>query len=291
VSYDLVVAGAAPGWRALRAALPTPDLAGLPEANADDGWPGGRLRLHRAGVSTRATELVAEREGRVRIEIRALAAPEDYDLALDVAEALARVAGVAAVEADYFGAVPLPDLRRLHGADWRQEQALSGARALAALIAEGRGPIAVPGPVRACWIGARLLGELERAGPPATLPDRMIATVRQLQWDLPAGTRDAGVFVSGGAAGDADGAGAPARETRFAVWLPDEALVIPRVDYVALRAATGDVVMVSAATVPALAGPRATPLDECQLLVPPIPPDEWAAIVARARPLAATPRR
>ena len=182
MSYDLVVAGAAPGWRALRAALATPDLAGLPEASADDGWPGGRLRLHRAGISTRATELVAEPEGRVRIEIRALAAPEDCDLALDVAEALARLAGAAAVEADYFGAVSLADLRRLHGADWRHEQAQSGARALGALIADGRGPIAVPGPVRACWIGARLLGEVERAGPPATVRTVPSCNCRQAKW-------------------------------------------------------------------------------------------------------------
>ena len=64
--------------------------------------------------------------------------------------------------------------------------------------------------------------------------------MRRVQWDIPAGFRDAGVFASGGR-GNGDG---PGRETRFAVWLGDENLVIPCVDYVALRVAEGEIVMV-----------------------------------------------
>ena len=44
--------------------------------------------------------------------IRALAWPDDCDLALRVAEAAARLAGAATVEADYYGAIELGELRR-----------------------------------------------------------------------------------------------------------------------------------------------------------------------------------
>ena len=107
--------------------------------------------------------------------------------------------------------------------------------------------------------------------------------MRRVQWEVPEGFRDAGVFVSG----DDDGHG---RKTRFAVWLPGEDLVFPRVDYVALRATKGEVVMVPFAAVAALAGPNATLFDECQLLVRAIGGDAWTALIARARPLAASPR-
>ena len=131
---------------------------------------------------------------------------------------------------------------------------------------------AMPGPNRACYIGERLLAELEAAGPPDTLSDRVLATMRRVQWDVPAGFRDAGVFVSG-RAGDGD---RPERETRFAIWLPAENLILPRVDYVALRVTEGEIVMVPFAAVAELAGPHGTLLDECQLLVRASPPKTGA---------------
>jgi hypothetical protein len=287
VSYQLTVtAPAAPGWRALRDAIGLRDVRIVPDEPPDDGWPPGGLELCRAGRSTRNTEIGWD-AGKLTITIRALASPDDCDLALRVAEGAARLAGAATVDADYFGAVELADLRRLHTAEWMREQAVSGARALATLIREGRGPLAMPGPQRSCWVGARLLAELEAAGPAAAFADRVLEAMRRVQWDIPAGFRDAGVFVSGGR-GNGDG---PGRETRFAVWLADENLVIPCVDYVALRVAEGEIVMVPFGAVAGLAGPRGTLLDECQLLVRAIGNDDWADLVARARPLAASPGR
>ena len=203
------------------------------------------------------------RDGKLTIVIRALPSPDDCDLALRVAEAAARLAGAATIEADYFGAIEIGELRRLHTADWMHEQAVSGTRILASLIREGRGPLSMPGPNRACFIGERLLAELEAAGPPDTLSERVLATMRRVQWDVPAGFRDAGVFVSG-REGDGNDPGRE-RETRFAIWLPDENLILPRVDYVALRVTEGEIVMVPFAAVAELAGPHGTLLDECQL--------------------------
>ena len=78
-----------------------------------------------------------------------------------------------------------------------REQAVSGTRILAALIREGQRPMAMPGPNRTCFFGTRTLAELEAAGPPDELSERVLATMRRVQWDVPAGFRDAGVFVSG----------------------------------------------------------------------------------------------
>ena len=78
---------------------------------------------------------------------------------------------------------------------------------------------------------------------------------------------------------------ARAARRRFAIWLPDENLVLPWVDYVALRVTEGEIVMVPFAAVAGLAGPHGTLLDECQLLVRAISDDEWKDVVARARPL------
>jgi hypothetical protein len=156
---------------------------------------------------------------------------------------------------------------------------------LATLIREGRGPMAMPGPNRTCLIGARLLAELEAAGPPEALSDRVLATMRRVQWDVPADFRDAGVFASKG--DGADGG----RETSFAVWVPDQNLVIPRVDHVALRVRDGEIVIVPFEAVAGLAGRHGTLLDECQLLVRAMSQDDWAAVIARARPLAKPPRK
>jgi hypothetical protein len=287
VSYDLTISTAeAPSWRALRDAVGLADLRMFLDEPAGDVWPAGGLALCREGRSTRDTD-VDWKDGKLTIVIRALASPDDCDLALRVADAVARLAGVGTVHADYFGDVDLTELRRLHTADWMREQAVSGARILATLIREGRGPMQMPGPNRSCYVGTRLLAELEAKGPPDAFAERVLATMRRVQWDVPASFRNAGVFVSGGVGGDAG----PGRETHFAIWLPDENLVLPYVDYVALRVTEGEIVMVPFAAVGALAGRHATLLDECQLLVPAMSATDWSALVARARPLAAAARR
>ena len=289
VSYDLEVPAAAPPrWRALRDGIGLPDLRILGDEPADEAWPAQGLRLCRVRRSTRITE-VGWQAGKVTITIRALPSPDDCDLGLRVVEAAARLAGAATIAADYFGDIDISELRRLHTTDWMHEQAVSGTGILAKMIREGRGPMSMPGPNRSCWIGTRLLAELEAAGPPEALSDRVLETMRRVQWDVPAGFRDAGVFVSDGEGdGKADGEG---RKTTFAIWLPGENLVIPRVDYVALRVTEGEVLIVPFDAVAALAGAHGRPLDECQLLARAIGGDEWTALIARARPLAKSPRK
>jgi hypothetical protein len=173
-----------------------------------------------------------------------------------------------------------------------REQAISGTRVLATLIRrEGRSPMGTPGPNRTCYFGTRTLAELEAAGTAETLSDRVLEAIRRVQWEVPADFRDAGIFES---AGEGDGKGedgGKARKTSFAVWLSDENLVLPWVDYVALRVTDGEIVVVPFDAVAGLAGAHATLLDECQLLVRAFSADAWKDVVARARPLAKVPRR
>jgi len=291
VSYDLSVPmAAAPGWRALCDAIGLDDLRTRPAELSGDDWPANGLGLCRAGRSVRTTEL-HWKDGKLTVVVRALPSADDCDLALRAVEAAARLAGATTIAADYFGDIEIGELRRLHTADWMHEQAVSGTRILAELIRDGRGPMAMPGPNRSCYVGTRLLAELEAAGPPAALSDRVVALMRRVQWEVPAEFRDAGVFVSGGGAGGNGGAPGRERETRFAIWIHDENLVLPRVDYVALRVTEGEIVMVPFDAVAGLAGAHATLLDECQLLARAISDGDWKAIVARARPLAKSPRK
>src|SRR5688572_2606470 len=105
VSYELAVAATtAPSWRALRDAVALDDVRIVPREPSDDAWPQGGLQLCRVGLSTRTTTVQWE-AGRISIVVRALASPEDCELALRVVEAAARLVGAATLEADYFGAI------------------------------------------------------------------------------------------------------------------------------------------------------------------------------------------
>jgi hypothetical protein len=207
--------------------------------------------------------------------VRAFASHQDSDLALHLTEVIAAAAGRKEVNADQFGKVTPAELRKLCDKAWERQQASSSARAISMMIGEGKGPMAIPGPVRYCHVGKRLLGELSRAGTPEALPDRFIEAIRRVQWSVPDGFRDAGVFVSGEKAGQ--------KGTRFAVWLPEENLVLPRVDSVILSVDEKPVVTVPFEAMPELSGRYGEFLDECQLLLRVVPTDEWQSIVARAR--------
>ena len=67
--------------------------------------------------------------------------------------------------------------------------------------------------------------------------------------------------------------------------------MLPYVDYVALRVTEGEIVMIPFAAVAEVAGPHGTLLDECQLLVRAVSDEDWKVVIARARPLAASPRK
>jgi hypothetical protein len=253
---------AAPPYAAALATL-GPDVRCL-EAEPDGAaWPDGIRHLYRDQISTRTTEVTCS-AGQFAIRCFSLAAREDIALALALAQHVAAHAGVATVDAEGFGAVAPGELGAVYDAAWCDAQVESGLRVLAALIADGRGPMQVPGPRRSFYIGERVLAEL--AGDPSAL----LAAIRRVQWH-PAHT--AGSFV---ARAKTDG-----REITLATWLGDEQIVFPGVEYALLRDGES-VFLIPAAQVPVLAGARWHPLDERQGVIDAFGA-AWPALVAAAR--------
>jgi hypothetical protein len=252
-------------------ALELGDLRGQPEPDAE---PEQVMSLYRDKLSTRLTE-VEWSDGELSVVIRALASREDCALAVRVASAAAQLAGADRVATEHFGDVPVSMLAERHGAAWMTEFAASAAGSLVALIRQGRGPMTIPGPIRPCCVGERSIAALEREGTQGTMADKLIELMRHVQWDVPPSFRDAGVFVSG------EGK----TQTRFAVWLPGEDLVIPNVHFVAVHAGANDTILVKSSAVPDLAGAACEALDECQWLVHATHEDDWDLVVERARAL------
>ena len=258
MSTTISLAGRLPGLDDLIAALALADLR--VEHNET-----GIHRFHLDGRSTRVTEVTIAETFDVRMF--SLAAPEDVELAVRIAECAASILGVREADAELVGTLPIGDLRAEYDADWAESQARSGVQVMRAMIDQGRGPLQVPGPVRAFCIGPRVLAEVTGEDEHT----RMLAKIRAVQWLR---VRTAGVFVAG------------EDETKLAVWLGEE-VVFPPVAYAAVSREK-EVVLVKAEQVAALAGSHWRPLDEVQGHIAAFAEPAWAAVMAAARPLSTT---
>jgi len=268
MSTTITLACGAPVLEDLIDALDVPDL------RSDAGAAGlvpGIYRFHREGVSTRFTELKVT-EDSVAVRIFSLASPEDVALAMRLVTELAILGDIHEANAEGMGVQPISTIEELHDAAWADAQAQSGLRVLRAMIAEGRGPMEMPGPKRGYFVGPRVLGELDAGGVAEAAHLRLIEEVRRVQW-LP--VRTAGTFLAKGPDGD---------DVKLAVWLGDE-VVFPPVPYAAVsvehEGGARDVVLIDSSHVPQLAGDRWTYIDERQGLIREI--SDWAAVVEAAR--------
>jgi len=223
----------------------------------------GIHRFHLDGRSTRYTEVTVGETLDVRMF--SMAAPEDVELAVRIAECAASIMGIGEADAELAGVVPVTELRDVYDASWAESQARSGVRVLRALIEDGRGPIEMPGPVRSFCVGPRVLAEV--AGEDEHV--RMWEAIRAVQWLR---VRTAGVFVAG------------EKETKLAVWLGDE-VVFPPVAYAAVSREP-ELVLVKAEHVPVLAGSHWRQLDERQGHIAEFSAEEWAAVIEAARAFA-----
>jgi hypothetical protein len=291
MSYVLTLAAPSPPSRdALVEALALSDLQVTAREGGD--WD-GVVHLARVGLSTRSTEL-SWKEGRFEVRVLSLAAPEDGALAVRAVEAAARLTGQSEVETELHGTIPVADLASTHDARWVESLAESGARTVATLVREGRGPIEIPGPMRSFYFGPRSLARL--AGPVETLHHRLLEALRRVQW-LEAQHPAASRFV----ARQNNGAG----EFTFATWM-GRPIFLPAVDRVLIDVGMGarrsassgagsgtngggsggtdrEVFLVPAEVVPELAGTHFTPLDERQGTIDGYTEAAWAALVAAAR--------
>jgi hypothetical protein len=263
-----------PPFTATLEALALADVRCLePAPDAGAPWPHGIWHLYRDGVSTRTTEITCS-EDEFAIRIFSLASIEDVALAVALAQQVATSCDVREVDAEPFGPTTVAQLPERYDSAWAESQAESGLRALAALIADGRGPMTVPGPRRTVCIGPRMLKELDG-------DHRALWTaLRRIQW-LP--VRTAGEYVTKSSA---------KREIKLAIWLGEE-VVFPAVDYAALSLAHPDrepeVFLIPAERVPELAGPRWQRLDEVQGVIAAFDADAWRELVERARAFATKP--
>lgn len=291
MSCLLTLAAASPPSRdALVEALALSDLQVTAREGGD--WD-GVVHLARVGLSTRSTEL-SWKDGRFEVRVLSLAAPEDGALAVRTIEVAAELTGQREVETELHGTIPVAELAHTHDARWIESIAESGARTVATLIREGRGPLEIPGPMRSFYLGPRSLARL--AGPLETLHHRLIEALRRVQW-LEAQHPAASRFV---ARGD-DGEG----EFSFATWM-GRPIFLPAVDRVLIDVGMGvrrgtsrgagssagsgagsevprEVFLVPAEVVPELAGANFTPLDERQGTIDGYTETAWAGLVAAAR--------
>jgi len=266
MSHVFTVRGVRPSsFSAVCAGLALHDLRMVEEAPTADEWPEGTVHFHREDVSARNTEITRTPEG-VEVRVMSMSAPEDVELALRFVEVFASELGAATVDAEMVGEIELSRLREVFDDRWIASQWESGVRVVRALVADGRGPITVPGATRSFVVGARLLAEIETA-------DGMLERMRRVQWIEREGFRAAGRFQA-----SKDGA-----DFTFAVLLPDEDLFVPVVDRILIEEPKETRALFDASKLGEVIGEPWTPLDERQGCFRALRGAAWTEIGRRAR--------
>ncbi len=256
------------------------------EIDPDDDWPEGYTHLYREGLSTCAVEIDRE-DNRFQVRIMAFCSPEDYELALTVVELLAKWGNVETIEPEDGEPMSLKELKAQYGKEWIADQVKSLFSMLPAMVEKEKdAALQVPGAVRPFWIGPRLMKELVDAGPEGTLPQRIIAAIRKVQYIDPEEYFCATVMEVSSKKND-DKADDKTDDKSFTVtaWGPGVRYVFPNVDYLAvIEDMEGEGhFLVPYEAVHEIAGDHCSWLDEKQTLVEPFDEDEWPELLARAR--------
>lgn len=256
------------------------DALALDLETAEGLDPAGSLRglshIYRPGVTTRSIELDADAT-EAGIRILACASTEDHELAIRIAELVAKNRGVADVEPEGDDPIPMVEVRLRYDAEWVAEQIEFGAAAVARAVDEHPGRlITLAGPIRPFLVGERLVAELRASGPAEGFGARLIDAMRRTQW--PADCFAASVMgISGGTSG---------RSIRLAVLTGRGRTLLPDVDAVALREPAGGQLYVPPGVVAELLPEQARYLDERHLLVDAIEEIGWTTFLAAAGPRA-----
>jgi hypothetical protein len=238
-------------------------------------WPDRRLHFYRDAISTCAVEVYWQ-DGQFQVRVFAFAVPEEYELALAFAECFARraEAGIRPEDADEL---PFNEVRACYGPSWAATQVEALFSMLPVMVRQADSVCQLPGAVRPFYLGPRLLGELEAAGPAAELTSRLIEAMRRVQYVDPE------EYFCGSAievsAKDSD------ESFTVAAWGPEVNYLFPSVDYLAvIEGEQGSHFMIPYEALPEVAGDRWRWLDEAQTLVEAFSPEEWPALLERARP-------
>jgi hypothetical protein len=244
----------------------------------DEPWPERPLHFYLPSVSIRAIEAVWE-DGTFQVRIMAFSGREEYDLAFALLERAAELFE-SDVEPEDGEPVAVERLREAYGPTWVEGQ-MSLFQVLPQMARQQGNTLQMMGPVRPFHLGPRLLGELEGAGPPEELPERIIELMRRVQYVDPEE-----YYCAGALRLEKRGGG---KAITLAAWGPNVRYLFPDVQYLAVIEGEQGHFMVPYRALPEIAGDRCTFLDEVQTLVEPFDDYEWADLVERARPHAVDP--
>jgi hypothetical protein len=283
MSFSFYVASPTlPRFGAVLAALPFSDVRCSEETRSEEGelfdrdahWPDRRLHFYREGVSTCAVEVYWE-DGTFQVRVFAFAVPEEYELALAFAQHFAQRAE-SDIRPEDSEELSLAETLKRYGPDWGRTQAEALFSMLPTMVRQADGVCQLPGAIRPFYLGPRLLGELVAAGPPNELTQRLVEAMRRTQYIDPEE-----YFC-----GSAIQVTAKDSEDSFlvAAWGPEVRYLFPSVDYLAvIEGEQGGHFMIPYEALPEVAGDRWRWLDEVQTLVEAFAPEEWPALLERAR--------
>lgn len=140
----------------------------------------GNCNFYLDKVSSRGVSVSAV-DNTIEVKIYSLSSPEDCALAIDIVEATARLFN-GEIDSETRGEVKVEDLRDTFIYDeWLNNSAESGARVIAHLIDDGKGPMQIPGPVRDVYIGANALANFRKSGE-KNLTKQFLDFVRRVQY-------------------------------------------------------------------------------------------------------------
>src|SRR5262249_4215958 len=143
-------------------------------------WAHQRWHVYRHGVSARAIEIGFANK-RFAVSVPTPASVEDYELAVRFAQQAALYLEVG-IATDEFGEVSMADLGCRFNLEWIEETSEAGIQSWIDAIEEDRATRRLDGPVRPFFAGPRLLGELWENRPAETLPQRLMALMRNAQF-------------------------------------------------------------------------------------------------------------
>lgn len=261
-----------PAVKALIASLGYADLECLEfEEWPERIWPDEVLHFARRGVSARGVE-AGFAEHSLQVSIYPFSGADDCELAFRFIEAFSNNPD-APVDAANGERLAVSQLRGTFDAQWLAESNQAALNELVRHINDGQKTARLDIFRRALYMGPRVLKELESAGPPATLSERLTARLRSLEWM-------------------SDYQLAPVVETPsrlnvepllFAQWFSERAALFPSVAFIAVQETDEQHFFVPFEKLPEIAGERCRLADEEQWLVDAIPQAEWPALLQRAR--------
>lgn len=237
-------------------------------------WPDRRLHFYREGRSTCSVEVYWQ-DGQFQVRVFAFAVAEEYELALAFARCFARRAETG-IRPEDGEELPVCAARTRYGPGWAATQVRELFSMLPVMVRQSDSVCQLPGALRPFYLGPRLLGELEAAGPPEELTQRIIEAMRRVQYVDPE------EYFCGSAievsARDSD------ESFTVAAWGPEVRYLFPAVDYLAvIESEQGGHFMIPSEALSEVADDRWRWLDEVQTLVEAFTPEEWPALLERAR--------